>query len=106
MRAVLAVALVALGCAAASAQEAWKPEKNVEVVAGVSAGGNMDLTARSIQAIFQKKQLIPATSTVVNKPGGGQALGLQYLKSHQGDPRYASRRVNPCVLAQGLQVRL
>ena len=95
MRAVLAVALMALGCAAASAQEAWKPVKNVEVIAGVSAGGNMDLTARSIQAIFQKKKLIPATSTVVNKPGGGQALGLQYVKSHQGDPHYLSINSEP-----------
>lgn len=95
MRELLAVALMALGCAAASAQEAWKPEKNVEVVAGVSAGGNMDRTARSIQAIFQEKKLVPVTSIVVNKPGGGQALGLQYVKSHQGDPHYLSINSEP-----------
>lgn len=72
MRELLAVALMALGCAAASAQEAWKPEKNVEVVAGVSAGGNMDRTARSIQAIFQEKKLVVTFSSfrVVVGPKG------------------------------------
>jgi len=95
MRELPAVILMVLGCAAASAQETWKPEKNVEVVAGVAAGGNMDRTARSIQKIFQEKKLVPVTSTVVNKPGGGQALGLQYVKTHEADPHYLSINSEP-----------
>jgi putative tricarboxylic transport membrane protein len=87
--------LVALVCPPAYAQDAWKPQKNVEIVAGVAAGGNMDRTARAIQAIFQEKKLVPATSTVVNKPGGGQALGLQYVKSHDADPHYLSVNSEP-----------
>lgn len=87
--------VVAVAMSAHAQSPAWKPEKNVEIVAGVSAGGNMDRTARAIQAIFQNKKLIPSTSTVINKPGGGQALGLQYVMRHEGDAHYLSVNAEP-----------
>jgi putative tricarboxylic transport membrane protein len=63
----------------------------------VAAGGNMDRTARALQAIMQEKKLLPTTSTVVNKPGGGQALGLQYVKSHEGDAHFLSVNSEPLI---------
>ncbi|MBX9812538.1 MAG: tripartite tricarboxylate transporter substrate binding protein [Burkholderiales bacterium] len=86
---------IVLSLSSALAQSTWKPGKNVEVVAGVAAGGNMDRTARAIQAILQERKFIPSTSVVVNKPGGGQALGLQYVKSQAGDPHYLSVNSEP-----------
>jgi putative tricarboxylic transport membrane protein len=97
VRRIVQVLVGAALSAGAMAQTAWKPEKNVEIVAGVAAGGNMDRTARAMQAIMQQQKLIPTTSTVVNKPGGGQALGLQYVKSHEGDPHYLSVNSEPLV---------
>lgn len=69
---------------------AWKPEKNVEIVAGAGAGGGFDTTARAMQRIWQEKGLIGVTSSVVNRPGAGGALGWLYLNSHPGDGHYLS----------------
>jgi putative tricarboxylic transport membrane protein len=55
----------------------------------------MDRTARAMQAIFQTQKLLPVTSTVVNKPGGGQAVGLQYVKTHEGDAHFLSVNSEP-----------
>jgi putative tricarboxylic transport membrane protein len=85
-RAALLASLLALTAPVAYSQSAsWKPERNVEIVVGVSAGGGIDRTARLIQKILQDRQLIDATSTVVNKPGGGGTIAFAYLNQRQGD---------------------
>jgi putative tricarboxylic transport membrane protein len=68
--------------------QAWKPEKPVEIIIGTSAGGPQDRTGRIIQKILQDMKLVPTPVTVVNKPGGGGAVGLSYLNQHQGDGHY------------------
>ena len=77
--------LSALVCAQTAA---WKPERNVEVVVGVSAGGGMDKIARMAQRVLQSQRLVATSSTVVNKPGGGGTIALNYLNQHAGDPHY------------------
>lgn len=91
---MLAILSAVLACTVAYAED-WNPEVNVEIVAGVAAGGTMDKTARSIEQILQQQKLVPTSITVVNKPGGGQALGLQYVKSHEGDAHYISVNSEP-----------
>jgi len=62
----------------------WKPDKPVELVVSVAAGGNQDITARTIQKIWQERRLVPG-SVVINKPGGGGNLAYLYLNQHQRD---------------------
>jgi putative tricarboxylic transport membrane protein len=95
MKKILCAVLALATSAAALAAAAWVPSRNVEIVAGVSAGGSMDRTARVIENIIRVRKLVPTSITVVNKPGGGQALGLHYVKSHQGDAHYISVNSEP-----------
>ena len=81
----LAIALTAASPALAATD--WKPERNVEVIAGVPPGGPLDTTARMIEKFLQQKS--PAVSaTVMNRPGGGHAIAMTYLNSHAGDGHY------------------
>src|SRR5581483_1061489 len=88
--------LVCLACCAAlalSAQaqpSAWRPDKNVEIVAGAGPGGPVDIAARTIQKIIQDRKLVDVTSSVVNKTGGGGAVGWIYVNQHAGDANYVS----------------
>jgi putative tricarboxylic transport membrane protein len=84
---ILALAVLVLAPCAAQSQS-WSPEKNVEIVIGAGAGAAADATARAIQRIMQEKKLIPVSSSVVNKPGGGYALSWVYLNNHARDAHY------------------
>jgi len=66
----------------------WKPEKNVEIILGVSPGGGIDRMARFLQRILQDKRLVEATLSVVNKPGGGGAIAQTYLNQRAGDGHF------------------
>ena len=87
MGAGLAVLLAVAGAWDVAAQS-WKPEKPVEVVIGTSPGGPQDRTGRTIQRILQDQKLVPTPVNVVNKAGGGGAIGLTYLNQHPGDGHY------------------
>lgn len=80
-----ALALTALQ---ANAQSAWQPARNVEIVVPSAPGGSNDKTARGIERIIHDKRLLMATLTVVNKPGGGNAMTMNYLNLHPGDAHY------------------
>ena len=82
----LAVAVTAL--AAPLAAHAWTPSKTVEIVVPSAPGGSNDKTARTVERILNEKRLVPSTITIVNKPGGGNALTLNYLVQHPGDGHY------------------
>lgn len=91
---IAALMLLLSGCGSAKEQDkqtgSWKPTKNVEIVAGASPGGGFDLTARTIQRIIQSQGLVDGTQSVINKPGGGGAVGWSYLNEHQADGHYLS----------------
>lgn len=67
---------------------AWRPEKTVEIIATAAAGGSGDANARLIQKILQSNRLVETPIIIVNKPGGGQAIALNYLDQHAGDGHY------------------
>lgn len=71
---------------------AWRPEKTVEIIATAAAGGSGDANARLIQKILQSNRLVETPIIIVNKPGGGQAIALNYLDQHAGDGHYCSTR--------------
>lgn len=80
-------ALLALGfslhCGAQT--PGWTPQRNVELVVGAGAGGPLDITARTMQRIWRERKLVEASTSVVNRPGAGGALGFNYLNEQAGD---------------------
>jgi putative tricarboxylic transport membrane protein len=88
-RILRAVLLLSLPPVSAGAQPApWLPTKPVEMIVGVSAGGGIDRTARTLQKIMQDKRLVPTVVNVVNKPGGGGTIAQAYMSQRGGDAHY------------------
>lgn len=87
-----AALVVSLACgslaAPAAAQSAWKPSQNVELMVPSAAGGGFDRTGRAIQKLWQTRKLLDVTTSIVNKPGGGGAVGWAYLNQHPGNGHY------------------
>jgi putative tricarboxylic transport membrane protein len=81
-----AVALTVLSARAQTTR--WTPTKPVEILVGVSPGGGVDRTARTLQKLLQEKRLVETPVNVVNKPGGGSTVVQAYLKLKQGDAHY------------------
>ena len=82
----LVVFLTAFLCAPSWAQtNTWTPTRPVELVVGVSPGGGIDRTARTIQRLIQDKRLLDVPINVVNKPGGGGTIAQAYLSQRPGD---------------------
>ncbi len=70
----------------ASAQD-WKPTKDVEFVIPFAVGGGADIMARVIHKVMTEEKLVPVSVALVNKPGGGGAVGVGYMSaSRKADP--------------------
>lgn len=78
----------ALAMALPSLAQEWRPDRNVEIIAGSAAGGAQDRTARTMQQVWKELGALPVPTVVVNKPGGGGAISLAYLNQHAGDGHY------------------
>ena len=66
----------------------WQPSRNVEIIVPAAAGSSLDSMARLFQRVIQEKHLTKANQTVINRAGGGNAVGFNYLASHTADPHY------------------
>lgn len=66
-------------------QAEWGPTQSVEIVVASGPGGSNDLTARMIHQVITANKLIPVSSAVVNKPGGGGARAYAYLNQFSGN---------------------
>src|SRR5262245_22609842 len=85
---VLAALLSTAACFSAVAAE-WKPDKKVvEVVVPNAPGGGNDRVVRLVIKIAQEQRLVDAVMNVVNKPGAGIVMGMNYLNQHPGDANY------------------
>jgi putative tricarboxylic transport membrane protein len=72
---------------AARAQTDWKPTREVEFVIPFAVGGGADLMARVIHKIISEEKLVPVPVALVNRPGGGGAVGIGYVAaSRKADP--------------------
>jgi putative tricarboxylic transport membrane protein len=81
----LAIVVLALSSTAKAQQVAgWRPQGNVEFVVGAGAGGENDRVARAVQRVLTKEHVIDSM-TVVNKPGAGQVIAMNYLVGKNGD---------------------
>ncbi|MDB5810766.1 MAG: tctC6 [Betaproteobacteria bacterium] len=85
---VIAAALHLAAAPAFAQAGAWKPEKNVEIIVGLTAGSSQDRGARAIQSIAQAKALLGVNMTVVNRVGGGGNIAWNYLATHSGDAHF------------------
>jgi len=83
-----AAALALCGAAAAGAQTAWKPEKNIEIVVGLTPGSSQDRTARFLQNLWQTKGFVGVPVTVNNRVGGAGNIAWAYTATHAGDAQW------------------
>ena len=85
-RVVCMAAGVALSTAApAQTPIAWKPSRNVELVAASSAGGGSDHLARLVQKILHEQKIVDAPITVINKPASGGVVAWGGLNQNPMD---------------------
>ena len=80
------IAVFVFLCASQAFAQGWAPEGNVELIVPASAGGSLDATGRMVQKIWTDLKLLPTSSTVSNRAGGGHAVAYNYLHQHGGDP--------------------
>src|SRR4030095_9581717 len=62
------------------------PVRPIELVSDTGAGGGFDLVCRLVADIIAKDKLLPQPVFVVNKPGGGGAIGQTYVWARGRDP--------------------
>jgi putative tricarboxylic transport membrane protein len=72
----------------AGAQGLWKPEKNIEIVVGLTAGSSQDRSARFLQSIFQTRGFVGVPVTVNNRVGGAGNIAWNYLATRVGDAHW------------------
>ena len=91
MQAPRLIAALALGiCISGTPAADWRPEKPIEIISGVAAGGALDIMARAMQKTWQDRRAFSVPSTVVNRPGAGSAVAWTYMNQHPGDAHYLS----------------
>lgn len=71
---------------AASGGDGWKPSKPIEYIAPAGTGGGWDTLARTSARVLDEEKLVGTRMRVVNKPGGGGAVGWSYIARFPGDP--------------------
>jgi putative tricarboxylic transport membrane protein len=64
----------------------WKPQREVEIVAGTPPGGGLDRAARALVKAIEATRLLDVPASVNNVPGDGARKCWSYLDQHQGDP--------------------
>ncbi|TYP55416.1 tripartite tricarboxylate transporter substrate binding protein [Thermosediminibacter litoriperuensis] len=69
-----------------SAREVDYPTKPFEFVAPAGPGGGWDTTIRMVAKVLGETGLVNQPMPVVNKPGGGGAVGLAYMQEKKGSP--------------------
>ncbi len=79
--------VVAMLAAHPAAAQAWKPQKNVEIVSTAGAGGSADRGARVVQKYLQAIPGMPSV-TVSNRTGGGGVVAFTFISQHPGDAHY------------------
>ncbi|MGQ0525074.1 MAG: tripartite tricarboxylate transporter substrate binding protein, partial [Betaproteobacteria bacterium] len=62
----------------------------MELIVPASAGGSLDTTGRTVQRLWEELKLLPVSSTVANRSGGGHAVAYNFLNQRAGDPHYMS----------------
>jgi putative tricarboxylic transport membrane protein len=83
----------------------WVPQRHVELIVPAPAGGSLDATGRMVHRIWQELKLVPSTSAIVNRGGGGHAVAYTFLNQQAGDPHYLSI-TSPTLLTSHINGRI
>lgn len=70
------------------AAQSWLPAKNVEIIVSSVPGGSNDKTGREIEKALNELKVVPTSTSVVGKPGGGGNIAMAYTNQHAGDGHY------------------
>lgn len=97
-------ALVAASAPGHAAEARWKPERAVEIIAPTSPGAGLDTFSRLVGRLFVDNKLIEVPAAIVNKPGGGGAVGAAYLNQHPADGHFLML-TNPPLLTNHIMGR-
>jgi putative tricarboxylic transport membrane protein len=65
---------------------AWRPVREVELIAGTPAGGGQDRPARALIKVLEAKQLVGVPIRLTNIPGKGGGNAWDALRKKTGDP--------------------
>lgn len=84
--AILPLALAGCGSPEGAGDGPWSPTRPIEVTAPAATGGGWDTLARTSGRIMEESGLLDQQMRVVNKPGGGGAIGWAYIANNAGDP--------------------
>lgn len=68
--------------------QAWRPDKQVEIILPTSPGGGNDTVARLMGKMLTDSKAVTTPILVMNKAGGNQTLSVAYLAQHKADPHY------------------
>ncbi len=75
---------------ATAAAQGWRPDRHVELIVPAGAGGSLDHVGRTFQKLWDDLKLVPVTSAVVNRSGGGHAVAYNFLNQQSGNPHFMS----------------
>lgn len=64
----------------------WRPEREVEIVAGTPPGGGLDRSARALLKAIEAGRLLEVPAKVSNVAGDGGRNAWRYLDGLRGDP--------------------
>lgn len=96
-----AVSLLALCITATGASaQGWKPDRNVELVLPASPGGSNDIAGRTIQKVWADLNLLPVSSSVVNRSGGEHNVAYTYVAQRAGDAHTLGLMSTPMLVNQ------
>jgi putative tricarboxylic transport membrane protein len=73
-----------------NARGAWRPQREIEIVAGTPAGGGLDRSARALTKVIESQQLLDVPVKVTNVAGDGGRKAWTYLDRYSGDPHVLS----------------
>ena len=83
----MSVMMVVFGSSSAIAADKF-PDRPLEFIACYGPGGGHDIMMRTMAKILREGSIITTPINVVNKPGGGGAVGMGYVNKHKGDGHY------------------
>src|SRR5215216_1517053 len=63
----------------------WKPEREIEIVAGTPPGGGLDRVARALARALSEGRLLDVPVRVANIPGDGARRAWTHVDRYPGD---------------------
>lgn len=82
--------ILSILAAGAVQAQSWMPDRHVELIIPSTAGGSLDHAGRTFHKLWDEMKLMPVTSAVSNRGGGGHAIAYNFLSQQAGNPHFMS----------------